>query len=78
MLGIGQLAAAVRVELVRRGLAAVGPSLVVACSDFENPLAYLEMSRRTCEDRAPLLFACLQGSAREQAARLVERIAQAR
>jgi hypothetical protein len=85
VLGIGHLAAAVRVELARRGLGQGGPQagpLVVACSDFHNPASFREARRQALKQGCPIFMACLGASgqhprlaAARGAARLVDRIA---
>ena len=83
VLGIGHLAAAVRVELARRGLLGAGSApLVIACSDFENPPSFTETYGRAIEQGAAIVFACLEDSAQHpralaprRAALVVDRIA---
>jgi GTP-binding protein len=65
VLGIGHLAAAIRVELARRGLdqGGVAPcreALTIACSDFTNPASFKELHRRASEQHMPLLFVWLE------------------
>lgn len=84
--GIGHLAAAVRVELGRRGLRREAEDcasfVVVACSDFDNPPSFKEAHRRAAEEGSTILFACLEETplpphllASRQAALVVDRIA---
>jgi len=70
VLGIGHLAAAVRVRLRHVSfpvshMDCTGNSeraaLFLACSDFENTLSRRALVERARADRATLLFACLRG-----------------
>jgi hypothetical protein len=60
VLGVGHLAAAVRVQLRCRSHDA-WPALFLACSDFENTSLRLSLARRVRADGASILFACLSG-----------------
>ena len=83
VLGIGHLAAAVRVELARRGLRGEGAApIVVACSDFENPPSFKEAHSRALGEGSRIVFACLEATAQHprlvaarRAALVVDRIA---
>jgi len=88
VLGIGHLAAAVRVELARRGLRGEGEPdsrpLILACSDFANPASFKEARRLAIEAQELILFVCLTDPAqppsllaRREALRVVDRIAAA-
>jgi bacteriocin biosynthesis cyclodehydratase domain-containing protein len=65
VLGIGHLAAAVRVQLPLFGLAtpadlaeACGvPRLVLACSDYASESSFADVNRRAVHDRCAILFA---------------------
>jgi hypothetical protein len=70
VLGMGHLAAAVRVrlrQLMPRAPDAVcdinpeHPALFLACSDFENASLRRALGKRVQEDRCGVLFACLLG-----------------
>jgi hypothetical protein len=67
VLGVGHLAAAVRVELARRGLrrdgAPIAEALVLACSDFENPASFQATHRLATDAQATVLFAFLEATA---------------
>jgi len=86
VLGIGHLAAAVRVELARRGLGLhaerTAVPLVVACSDFHNPASFAEAHRLAREDGSAILCASLEDPSQHplllcqrRAALVVDRIA---
>ena len=87
VLGVGHFAAAVRLELIQQGLRnGLRPRpgakpIVLACSDFDNPASFKEMSRLAHESGSALLYLCLastaeppQPRARASAARLVRRL----
>ena len=69
VLGIGHLAAAVRVGLYRARSAALddwksceaASPLFLACSDFENTALRFSLARRAQKDGANILFACVSG-----------------
>ena len=70
MLGIGHLAAAIRVKLrhlrlhasdMERWISSETAALFLACSDFENTSLRRSLTERARTDRTTLLFACLQG-----------------
>jgi hypothetical protein len=86
VLGIGHLAAAVRLELACRGLkqdsAPSAEPLIVACSDFTNPASFNEASRLAGSTCSPILYACLpdtaqlpRAQARRGALKVVDRVA---
>ena len=71
VLGVGHLAAAVRVQLRQLSLRARDvdcdinrdrPALFLACSDFENTWLRRSLGKRVREDRSNVLFACLVGN----------------
>jgi hypothetical protein len=70
VLGIGHLAAAIRMKLhhlrldasdMERWITSESAALFLACSDFENTSLRRSLVERARSDRATLLFACLHG-----------------
>ncbi len=66
VLGIGHLAAAVRVQLSRRAAAggdcAARDALFLACSDYANTSSFADANFRAVRSRSPILFAWISDS----------------
>jgi bacteriocin biosynthesis cyclodehydratase domain-containing protein len=69
VLGVGHLAAAVRVQLPLFGLSPGGDCvhthpparIVLACSDYVSTSSFADVNRRAIDDRWPILFAWIAG-----------------
>jgi bacteriocin biosynthesis cyclodehydratase domain-containing protein len=70
VLGVGHLAAAVRVQLPLFGLSPEGDCadrrahgrMVLACSDYVSTSSFADVNRRAIDDLWPILFAWISGS----------------